>query len=160
MRETDHAEISARQASEQLGELPTAGGVHALQEPPLPRRRQPEVVVGEPVGPVAAEDTHGQVFVDHQHRSASGQSGVVVLSVVAAEERIGGQVGVEGGLELVDEIARGHPSEQLTALGRQARVPGPAPAAAFLDELLADGHGFHCASDATGRHAPLAGGVD
>ena len=51
------------------------------------------------------------------------------LELVAAEERIVGQVGVEGRLELSCEIAPGDAPQDLPAFGGDARVPGPAPAA-------------------------------
>ncbi len=38
------------------------------------------------------------------------------------EGRVGSQVGVEGGLELVHEVAGGHPQQQLPAFGGDARV--------------------------------------
>lgn len=66
---------------------------------------------------------------------------------MAASERVVQQVGVECGLELVDEIARGHAAEQLTTLGGEARVPCAPSAAAFLEQFLSDGHGHHCVTD-------------
>jgi hypothetical protein len=66
---------------------------------------------------------------------------------VAAEERVGHEVGVERGLELLGEIASGDAPQDLAVSFGEARVPGAAPAAPFLEKLFADGHGFHCASD-------------
>ena len=59
---------------------------------------------------------------------------------MATEERVGGNVSVEGILELVDQVAGGHPLEQLAPLGGQPRVTGTPPAATLLQQLLADAH--------------------
>ena len=63
---------------------------------------------------------------------------------LAAEDGIVGLVGVERGLELVDEVARGHPSEQLAARRRQTGIAGAAPTTTFLEQFLTGG--AHAAS--------------
>jgi hypothetical protein len=71
------AEAIAGQGGEELGELPAAGCVDALQEPPVPEGGKSKVVVRQFVGPVAAEDAHGEVLVDHPHDRDSEVVGVV-----------------------------------------------------------------------------------
>ena len=136
----ENSQIGGGESGQALGELPRAEGVDALQQPPVTRRGQRLViVVGETFGPESTEDAHGQVLVDQDHGRVL-DSACSVAVVVAAEERVGGNVGVEGVLELVDQVAGGHPLEQLAPLGGQPRVTGPTPAAALLQQLLTDAH--------------------
>ena len=58
---------------------------------------QGQLVIGQPLGPVAPQDAHRQVLVDDYHDGGAG-SGVV--GVAAAKERVGVRDGIEGGLEL------------------------------------------------------------
>lgn len=108
----------------------------------MPSGRQEERLLGETDGPVAEQDTDGQVLVDHQHDGAA--SGVVV-GVVAAEEGVVLQVGVQRGLKLVGEIAPGDPPPYLAIGLGDARIARASATTPFLEELLADGHGFHSA---------------
>jgi hypothetical protein len=106
--------------------------VDALEEPPVPSGREHKVlVVGQTVGPLAADDAHGQVLVDHDHCPGCPLgSGFVV--VVATEDRVGLGVGIESGLELVGQVPGRDPGQHLFARVRQAGITGPAaPAALF-----------------------------
>lgn len=49
-------------------------------------------------------------------------------------------IGIEGGLELIHQIARREPQEERSALRRDARISGQAPAAAYLEEMFANAH--------------------
>ncbi|MDQ3384864.1 MAG: hypothetical protein M3503_02450 [Actinomycetota bacterium] len=130
---------------EDAGELASAGLVDALEEPEVTGGGQgDDVVVGEPGRPVAEHEVDREVLVDHQH---DGDRSVVVVAVVAAEERVGREVSVERCLELVGEVASGDAPQDLATLRGDARIPGATPAAPFLEELFADGHGLHSASD-------------
>lgn len=62
------------------------------------------------------------------------------VGTLAAQLFVGGRIGVEGGLELRLEITAGNPTQDLPSLRRQAWVTGPAPAAAFLEQLVTDTH--------------------
>jgi hypothetical protein len=101
------------------------------------------VVVGEPVGPVAAQHIDREVFVDHDHRQDLAVSVGLVGILAAAQERVGGQVGVQRGLELRLEITAGDPTQDLPIRLRQPRVTGPAPPAAFLEQILTNTHAHH-----------------
>jgi hypothetical protein len=101
--------------------------------------RQGQLVVGQLVGPSGPYDAHGEVLVDHDHGRAYS-SVVVVVARFAAEERIGGGDGVECGLELVGEVPVDEAAEELPVSLGKARVAGPAPPAAFLDQFLTDTH--------------------
>jgi hypothetical protein len=65
--------------------------------------------------------------------------------LAAAQERISGQVGVERGLELFDQIADRHPPEQLPALSRQTGVASPAGPSAFLEQIVTNTHAHQSA---------------
>jgi len=62
---------------------------------------------------------------------------------MVAEQRIGNEVGVERGLELVDEVAGGHAPEQFSGFGGQSRVTGSASLPAGLEQLFSSTHRFH-----------------
>jgi len=79
-------------------------------------------------------------------RSAPNQScspneyRLVVVDVVAAEERVRGEVGVERRLELIGEVAVGDPAKDLAIGIGDPRVPGAPRKASFLEDLFTDGH--------------------
>lgn len=89
------------------------------------------------------EDAHGEVLIDHEHRSAPQSSSV--FAAVALELGIALEVGVERSLEL-HEVARGDPQQDLATFGGDAWITGSAPAPAFLEKVFANrAHGFHSA---------------
>ena len=91
------------------------------------------VIVGEPVGPVAAQHVDREVLVDHDHRQDLVDSVGLVGMLVAAQERISGHVGVQRCLELALQITSGDPTQDLPVRLGQPRVTGPAAAAALLE---------------------------
>ncbi len=66
--------------------------------------------------------------------------------LAAAQEGIGGQVGVQRGLKLGLEITAGDPTQDLPVRVRQTRVTGPAATAAFFEQIFTDTHTHHPAS--------------
>ena len=84
-----------------------------------------------------------EVLLDHDHRQDLVDSVGVVGMLVAAQERIGGQVGVERGLELGLQVTAGDPAQDLPVRLRQSRVTGPTAAAALLEQILANTHARH-----------------
>lgn len=104
---------------EQDRELAGAGLVDALKEPVVAVCGQSQrLVVGE----------RGGTGTDHTRTAryssiiSIGQPAAsdIVVGVVTAEGRFGGQVGVEGRLEVVYEVAGGHPQQQFLAFGGDA----------------------------------------
>ena len=129
------------EGGEPLGELASARGVDPLEEPPVAAGGERHIVaIGEIRWPVATQDAQRQVLVDDDHDQTGPARSVVVVVAVTAEQPVGGQVGVEGGLELLDQVAGGHPAEQLLALGAEPGVSRPAPPAPFLEHFLTDAH--------------------
>lgn len=122
-----------------------------MQEPVVAIRGQGErFVLAELWWAGADENADREVFVDHQHVADSD----VVGGVVTGEDRVRGQVCVEGGLELVHQVPGRHPQQQLAAFGGDARVAGSLATAALFEEVLTDGaHRFHCAFCRGVRHA-------
>lgn len=59
---------------------------------------------------------------------------------VATQERVGDEVGVERGLELVHEITPGYPQQDLATLRGEARIARSPPPPSLLEERLFDGH--------------------
>lgn len=64
---------------------------------------------------------------------------------MAAQKSVGGQIGVEGGLELWLQIAAGDPAQDLPVGLGQARVTGSAAPAAFLKQFLTNTHAHQSA---------------
>lgn len=117
-------------------------------------RRQAHFIVRKACRPVASDHACGEVLVDHDHRPECAGCSVVITGV-AAEERVGARDGVEPGLERADEITGGQPAQQLLVLVGQARVTSPASPAALLDQFLADAHADSLPQlDAVPRSAP------
>lgn len=103
-----------------------------LQQPPVPGRRERQVViVGEPGGPSATEDADGQLLIDHDHGGGT-RLGSAHVSDVATQDGVGRQVSVQRGLELLDQIPGRHPLERFTRLGREPAVASPATTATIV----------------------------
>jgi len=92
----------------------------------------------------------GDLVVDRPNtrRSRSSRRPRVSQSVIrlARQHRVGRGNGVQVGLELFDQIASGHPPEQLPARRRQTRITGPAGPAALLEQLVTNTHAHHHAA--------------
>lgn len=144
MRLLERLSVGLAEPGEDPGQLPGARLVEALEKAEVTRSWEAdEIVVGKIGRPLAEEDVDGEVLVDHQHeRDRSG----VVVSVVTTEQGVRCEVGIERCLELVGEVASRDAPEDLPAFGRDAGVARTAAAAAFLEQLLADGHELQCAA--------------
>ena len=59
---------------------------------------------------------------------------------MAAEQWVGGKVGVECGLELIGKVAAGDSAKDLSVSVGDPRVASASPAAPFLEDLLTDRH--------------------
>lgn len=59
---------------------------------------------------------------------------------MAAEERVGRQIGVECGLELGLKVATGDLAQDLPIRLAQAWVAGPTPPPAFFEEFITNTH--------------------
>lgn len=71
--------------------------------------------------------------------TSTDQRRSVVVGVAAAERWIG-EIGVEGGLEVVHQVARRESEQGFPAFRRDARVTGLTATAPFLEEILTDAH--------------------
>jgi hypothetical protein len=111
----------------------------------VPAGWERQVLVGQLSGPAPEDDADGQVLVDHDHGWLGWSAGDVVVVATAAQEGVGGAQGVEGGLELTDEISVDEPGKDGTAFWGDARVTGATPTPAFLQQLLTDAHPDHSA---------------
>jgi len=127
----DGVPVGRAQRGKQLGELAATGCVDALEEPPVSAGREHQVlVVGQALWPPAADHPDGQVLVDHDHLGVFLRSGSVVG--VATEDRVGHDIGVESGLELVGQVPGRDPGQDLPAFRGQTGVTRtPAPPALF-----------------------------
>jgi hypothetical protein len=94
-----------------------------------------QVIDGEPRWPSTEQDAHRQVLVDNDHRSGSTWakcSDIVVGAAVTAKKCVGGRHGVEGGLELVPQVARHQAQKQFPVT---VGDPGVAREATPVDAL-------------------------
>jgi hypothetical protein len=138
MRSPDRLLIGIAQ---QPRELAAPRLVNALQEPIVTERGQDErFVIWQGARSRADKDTHRQVLIDDEHCSArpGGRSGVV--GVVATEQGIVHEIGVQRGLELVHEVTGRQAQQEFSSFGCHPGVAGASAAAAFLEEFLADTH--------------------
>jgi hypothetical protein len=124
-------------------QLATGRSVKALQEPVVAVRGERHIIVRELVGPVAHEHIDREILVDHDHADSGSVS--VVVAGFARQGPVGRRDVVEGCLELVGEVAPGHPAEDLAACLAEARVAGPPATTALLDDLVPDAHGLQYA---------------
>ena len=74
---------------------------------------------------------------------------LVRIGFTTAEQRIGLAHCIEGGLKLAGQVSADQAAQYLPSLGGQARITGPPPLAALLQQFLTDAHGNQ---SATGRH--------
>jgi hypothetical protein len=99
------------------------------------------------LGPVAADHVNREVLIDHDHDEC--RSGLVVRRLIAAQERVGGQIGIERHLKLVGQVASGDAPEQLATLRRKPRITGAATATSPFEQILTDSHAQVCRLPAT-----------
>lgn len=112
--------------------------MESLEQPPVPGGGQGDVViVGKPARPITANHADSQVFVDNNH--VCRVSGLVAI-VGASEQRV--RVGdlFERSPELVCEVSRRDPAQDLAAIVTQARVAGATAEPTFLEELICNRH--------------------
>ncbi len=101
----------------------------------MPAGGQGEFVVGKPGGPVSAEHSYRQVFVDDDHLAASAGS-VLGIRLSASEQRISRAHRVEGSLELILKVSGGQAAQELPVCVSKSRIARRAPPAALLQQLL------------------------
>jgi len=103
--------------------------VDALQQPEGREAGSPRVSSsGSPAGQSPSTTStarYSSITNDNDRRSG-------VVGVVAAQQRVGREVGVERGLELIGEVASGDAPQDLAVAVGETRVPGAAPGAPRL----------------------------
>jgi hypothetical protein len=131
--------------------------VHPLQQSVVASGRHTQhIIVGQSFGPIAADHVNREVLINHDHGERTSR--LVVGRLIAAEDRVGGQIGVERGLELVGQVASGDAPAERAALRGKPRIPRTATATSFLEQVLTDSH---CTSlaDASDQVVAPAGAI-
>jgi hypothetical protein len=120
--------------------------MEALEKSPVPTGRQQEVFrIGKSVGPGTADDTDGEVLVDHDHgRAPVWCRSAVSIGVRSAQKRIVQEVGVKGNLEFVCKVTGYKAQKRGTVFRQQAGVTSPATAPTLFGYINGN-HGLYSA---------------
>ena len=135
-----HLSVVVVEPGEDPGELAAFRMVQRLEDAPVTARGEPQLVVGQVRRPQAAHHAHGQVLVDDDH-GGGGRSAIGWI----AKQRVGLRDGVQGGLELVHQVARVEARQDGATFLAQAGVAGTPASAAFLEQLVSERHGTNTA---------------